>query len=322
VILGVVIVTFGRTHHLHQLLESLAVGTYLPDEVVVVNNSPVDRLVPSAFDGLLQCPVRIIEFGGGLNVAAARNAGAAALSSDVILFIDDDNLVDKRLCEHLVATFEKSPEVPAAGPLMRSLRSGRIWCAGVRHQPWTGHTVFVGSAEEDWDDSWPRTSPDLPNCYALRSEVFSALGGFDERLFPFHFEEADLGARLYELTGKEFMIVPSAVTYHDVADQASSGSVLLKGLRQGGNPRVRQIARSRVLFFGTHTRSVARRLLLLASLPLWASLVSVSALRQSAPWSERRKAVVQLWIGLIDGYRRLTIPRVLDSSREIGRAHV
>ena len=301
--LGVVIPTYNGVSNVNRLLDSLARGERLPDEIAIVENSPVLR--DSFLDVGIPGNARIISLGAEHNVSAARNAGAAAVTTDIVLFLDDDNVADPGLCSNLVRLFEHNSEIYAAGPLMRSLSTGKIWCAGVRRLPLTGQTIYIGYGTDDWDETWSRNTAELPNCFAVRRDAFNSIGGFDSRLFPINFEEADLAARLKEQFGSGFLVEPRAVVYHDVAEHMTVGSVLLRSLRHGGHERVRTLSRSRILYFGIHRHSRIRTLLLLASVPMWAALVSADGMRQPATWLERACAVGQLWVGVVQGYGRL-----------------
>lgn len=301
--LGVVIPTYDGVTDVNRLLRSLASGERLPDEIVIVDNAPVPS--DSHLYAGSPCKTQIVSLGAEYNVSAARNAGAAAVTTDIVLFVDDDNLADPGLCSSLVKLFEHNSEIYAAGPLMRSLSTGKIWCAGVRRLALTGQTIYIGYGADDWDETWSRNTTELPNCFAVRRDIFNSIGGFDSRLFPINFEEADLAARLKKQYGSGFLVEPSAVIYHDVAEHMTVGSVLLRSLHHGGHERVRTLSRSRILYFGIHRHSRMRALVLLGSVPVWAALVSADGMRQPATWRERACAVGQLWVGVVQGYSRL-----------------
>jgi hypothetical protein len=315
--IGVVIPTDGDTANVDRLLRSLESGERLPDEIVIVDNALSGRNL-DCNKGKLEA-VRVLSLGAGHNVSAARNAGATALSTDVVLFVDDDNVAGPGLCSHLVELFETNPDIHAAGPLMRSLVTGKIWCAGVRRVLWTGQTIYVGFGEDEWDETWSRNSPELPNCFAVRCESFKSIGGFDSRLFPIHFEEADFAARFRKTYGSGLVIEPCAVVYHDAVPHVTAGSVLLRSLRRGGDERVRALSRSRILFFGLYQESKVQTLFKLCVVPLWAVLVSAEGMRQPAAWWERTRAVGQLWVGVVQGYARL-LTTWAARSRTLGRS--
>ena len=307
--IAVIITTYGNERNVARLLSSLASGERLPDEVVVVDNATRDLTSTYRDSCLLDDRVRFIHLGAGLNVSAARNAGAKATMAEIVLFVDDDNVADPGLCARLMELFESRSDVQAAGPLMRCLDSGNIWCAGVKRNTWTGHTVFVGHGADKWNEAWADKSPELPNCFAVRHDTFNLIGGFSE-LFPHMFEEGDFGARLLSATGSMLFIEKRALVYHDVDLAITSGSVLLRGLRNGGTERVRSISRSRLLFISLHSPSLMHTIVQLTLIPIWGTLVSIDAMRQPGTLRERARAISQLWIGIGQGARQFVPVKV------------
>jgi len=320
--IAVVITTYGNAENVVRLLGSLASGERLPDEVVVVDNATRDLTSIYRDRCLLGDRMSIIHLGAGLNVSAARNAGAKATMAEIVLFVDDDNVADPGLCARLMELFESRSDIQAAGPLMRVLGSGSIWCAGVKRSAWTGRTLFVGNGADKWNEAWANTSPDLPNCFAVRHDTFNLIGGFNE-LFPLMFEESDFGTRLLNATGSMFFIETRALVYHDVDPAISIGSALLHGLRNGGTERVRSISRSRLLFIRLHSPSLMHTIVQLALIPIWVTLVSIDAMRQPGTRRERARAIAQLWIGIGQGARQfLPLPmRVKTSGKGASLPH-
>lgn len=91
--LAVVIPTFNEAKCLPSLLEALQRQTLLPDDVVVADAHSSDdtRAIAQRFGA------RIVDGG---NAAEGRNAGAAATTADVIVFLDADAILDN---EHFLA---------------------------------------------------------------------------------------------------------------------------------------------------------------------------------------------------------------------------
>jgi GT2 family glycosyltransferase len=146
-------------------------------------------------------------------VSAARNAGAALASGNLLLFIDDDNTVDSLMLRHLATTLN-SRDVCVAAPVMYyGDATDEPWCVTVHRSKYFARTIFrrdlpPGDALLE--------SEDFPNCFMVRTADFHAVGGFDEQNFPQHFEEADLCKRLVHHTGARPFCVPSAKDYHHI----------------------------------------------------------------------------------------------------------
>jgi len=111
---SVVVVTKDRPRELDGLLESLARQSLPPDEVVVVDNHSTlsySEVLRKYRDRL---PLKtVVEHTPG--IAAARNRGVRESSGEIILFTDDDCVVDPHWVDNLVRPFYRDPHIGAVG---------------------------------------------------------------------------------------------------------------------------------------------------------------------------------------------------------------
>ena len=183
------------------------------------SNDGTAAAVRAAFPGVVvhACPEN-------LGVARGRNAGAkraiAAFAPELLLFLDNDIVVEPGFVAALAAPF------PAPGGERIGQTQAKLRLAdrpdvlndggGCRIQFWLGRTRPVGYGEVD------RGQRDTPTrCVAcggammVRTHVFTALGGFDERFSPYGPEDLDFSLRLQK-AGWEAWYMPRAVGLHDV----------------------------------------------------------------------------------------------------------
>jgi len=301
---AVVIPTYRRPERLHALLISLNEGTRIPDEVIVIDNDPESFGCPEAPSAL---PLRVVHAGLGLNVSGARNLGWRSTSSSLCVFIDDDNAVEPEAIERLARVFE-DPNVGLAGPVIYSGDEEIIWCAGIRRSPWTTRTIWPLHGESHLPDArtWP--TEDMPDAFAVPRTVLDALDGLDEERFPFHYEEADLGARIRAL-GLRGVIVRDARVRHYSRVKLSIGDTMVRATVLNGADRARWFARNRIRFHALHYRGLERLCALGVFVPVWTLATSVACLRAAGAWNIRLAAARAIMAGAVDGYRELLTTR-------------
>ena len=220
----VIIPTFCRPEQLSNLLDSLESSSRLPSEVIIVNNDQGSSSMEIATHSF---PVSVVHAKLGLNLAGARNSGWLKSTSDLCLFIDDDNTVEPEAIKEMVEIVATDDKIGLVGPLTLMGDTSVVWCAGIRRSFWTGRTRFRfrGNTLDLGDSVWP--TDEMPNCFLIPRWVLKKIAGFDEVRFPFHYDEADLGIRIREI-GMSCVVAERARVHHHGLQQASSGAELLR----------------------------------------------------------------------------------------------
>jgi GT2 family glycosyltransferase len=251
--------TRDRPEMLGRAVSSILAGTALPAELVIVDQS--DAPHPALRDlRLPRGPAIRHVHSASRGLARARNEAARLAQGRVLVFTDDDVLVDRSWLARLVSALEAAgenvvvtgrvvagePEVE--GAFAPSLKGGDV------------ARVYRGRVRDD-----PLVSANM----ALPRILFERLGGLDPRLgvgtaFPGG-EDNDFGFRALE-SGCAIVYVPDAVVVHrawrPAADQylrqrwgygRGQGAFLAKHLGRDGRFIGRRIA-------GSVTRVTARAL--------------------------------------------------------------
>ncbi len=210
--LTVAVATLDRPQGVLRCLDALDAGTLLPAEIIVVDQSASDEtghLVTRRRRG--RAPVRYIRQ-ARRGLSASRNAGLAAASSPVVAMTDDDCIPDQEwvaaLARALLSTGASAvsgrvlpygPEAPGAYAVSSRLSTERACFAG-KAPPW-----LAGSGGN----------------FAVRTEVWAKLGGFDERLGAGSrgqaAEDMDFIYRMLA-AGETILYEPRAVIYHERQD--------------------------------------------------------------------------------------------------------
>ncbi len=134
--------------------------------------------------------------------AAARNAGAAEATGDVLIFFDADCAPDP----HCIAALVR----PFADPRVVGVRGGYIS---------RQRAVVARFTQLELDEKQERlaTSPQVAvmdtACVAYRRATFAEVGGFDERLPATSVEDVELSFRL-AASGKRMVFAPDALVSH------------------------------------------------------------------------------------------------------------
>lgn len=107
---AVVIATRDRADSLDRCLTSLFDQTRAPDEVVVVDNAPASTATADLLSARYRGRVHyVLEPTPGLG--RAHNAGLRHVSSDIVLFTDDDVVLDRHWVEAMAAPMEEDGTV-------------------------------------------------------------------------------------------------------------------------------------------------------------------------------------------------------------------
>lgn len=207
--LSVVIPTRNRHTVLLRCIHSIVNSSVLPGEIIVVDDYSDDatkNLTDRNQDGI---DIRIIRLSQHVMMAAARNVGAKTARGELVLFIDDDNVLDPNMIALLIQAAENHPAYGTLGPVMYTLSTRQVQTAFQRISLTTGYT---------WG---PRAIPvkplvasdGIPNVLMIRQAVFRQCGYFDQALMATYSEiDLDLRARR---AGFKCGIVTAAKTYHD-----------------------------------------------------------------------------------------------------------
>lgn len=114
---SVIICTRDRPHHLRECLKSFADQSLTPDEVIVVDNASADDQTREVTEAAGVTYVR--EDRPGLDIA--RNTGAKAAKSEIIVYTDDDTVLHHNWLETMVAAFADT-KIDAVTGLVLPLR--------------------------------------------------------------------------------------------------------------------------------------------------------------------------------------------------------
>ena len=112
-----------------------------------------------------------------------------------------------------------------------------------RHPPFAVDHPHEWPLHGQWqlpdEQTWP--TDDMPDAFAVPRTVLEAVGGLDEERFPFHYDEADLGARIRAL-GFRGVVVRDARVRHYSRVKLSIGDIMVRAIVLNDPDRARFLA--------------------------------------------------------------------------------
>lgn len=192
-----VIPTLNRYDYLPQAIESLLRQSRRPEQIVVVDQTPVADRRPELYAPYAGDNVQVI-FLEQAGQSIARNTAVAAATGEWLLFFDDDSVAWDDMIANHVNSIEKSGSQASTGVSLAPWKNISHTPAGFRHH----HITSVLD-----------TGNSLVNKTAVQK-----VGGFDRAFDRGSGADNDLGTRLY-LQGYEIVFTPQAVRTHYKAAQ-------------------------------------------------------------------------------------------------------
>ncbi len=138
---AVIIPTYNRAHLVTEAIESALNQTRAPDEIIVVDDGSTD----DTWERLQTCPppVRSIRQ-ANQGRSAARNAGIAQCTADLICFLDSDDRLTPSSIEARAGWLESHPEDDVAyGYVARVDFDGNRVAVGGVPPPWPSGNLFA-----------------------------------------------------------------------------------------------------------------------------------------------------------------------------------
>jgi glycosyltransferase involved in cell wall biosynthesis len=220
-----------RAPLLRACVDSLLCGERRPDELyVVVDTNPT---LAAELAGSLAAGARLLQCDGA-GLSAARNAGIAASSSDVVAFLDDDATADPRWLAALAEAFAADPQLlGAGGPVLPHWDAERRWMPD--ELLWVVGCTYAGHRL----DAGPIRNPIGCNM-AFRRHELTAVGCFEtsfgkRRGALSTCDETELALRLQREHGADRIhYVPEARVHHMVpASRVSWRLLMQRSLSEG-----------------------------------------------------------------------------------------
>ncbi len=215
----VVIPTKNQLSIVRNCIESLRATTYRNYEIVVIDNESDD---PQTVAYLRALPHRVIRIGnpaGRFNFAAINNRAVQGLTSEFVLFLNNDTEVKAPQWLSQMVGYARMSGVGAVGAKL-IFADGRIQHAGVVHGLYHGLAGPAFKLTPSWEHGYLAYASVVRNysavtaaCLLTPRRLFLEVGGFNEADFSVAYNDVDYCYRLVD-QGYRCVYCPDAQLIH------------------------------------------------------------------------------------------------------------
>jgi glycosyltransferase involved in cell wall biosynthesis len=229
--ISVVIPTYRRPQDLAACLDSILGQSVMPLEVIVVDNEAAQStqtLVRQYEAKYSECQITLRYLANKKNsLPFARNLGVKSSSGEIVLFLDDDFILESGYLDEIIRMYEGKPGVLGVqgyvgGDASRSYRMRALFFlprpeeGKCRVMP-SIYTTYPLNLEE------PIPCEYLSGCNASFRRLILTEFAFDENLLKYSFgEDLDLSYRISQCYPKSLWITPFARGIHKVSPAGRS----------------------------------------------------------------------------------------------------
>jgi len=214
----VIIVSWNALPHLKRFLPSVYATNYSNFELILADNASSDESVNFVKENFPK--VRITSFDKNYGYCGGNNRAVLSANGEILLFLNNDVEVDPNWLHAIGEEFLNKTVAAVQPKLLRLDNPDYFEYAGAAGglidalgYPFCRGRIFdhlekdVGQYDKNAPIFWASGA-----AFAIRKDVFTILGGFDET-FEFHMEEIDLCWRVWRL-GYEVRFVSGSSVRH------------------------------------------------------------------------------------------------------------
>jgi len=207
-LVSVIIPTYNRSEKIWNCLNSIISASYKNIEIIVIDNNEnnlTSQYIKNNFNY-----IKIVWIWKNMWASWARSFWAKQAKWEWVLFIDDDNIIDKEMINYLVNDALNYKDVWAISPVMYYLENkNKIWFCWADFNFNTSKPLFF---KEIQSKGFYECNA-IHNVYMIKKEIWDNVWWLDESLFMWY-EEFDLLCKIKQNWYK-IWISPSAIDYHD-----------------------------------------------------------------------------------------------------------
>lgn len=129
--ISIIITTYKRRKDLQECLKSILFQTYLPREILIVDNGSdekTERLIKENLGELERKNVllKYLKNDKENSLTVAKNIGVKNTTGDIVLFLDDDVILDEDYLREILKVYEKYPDVVGVEGHIKKTKPAKI----------------------------------------------------------------------------------------------------------------------------------------------------------------------------------------------------
>jgi GT2 family glycosyltransferase len=208
---SIIVINYNGRAYLATCLRSLLSTVGEQDEIIVVDNNSTD----GSIDIVTAFPtVEVVRSSVNRGFGDASNLGGRPASGRYLVFVNQDTIPAPGWLEALLRVLDRDPKVGLATSKILLLNDPDSINTAGNNIHLSGLTLCrgMGLPAEELDDPAP-VGAASGAAFAIRRDLFFALGGFDADFFMY-MEDTDISLRA-QLAGYTCQYVPDSIVYHD-----------------------------------------------------------------------------------------------------------
>ena len=228
---SVIIPTYNRLKDLKETLNSVIVQTTLPKEIIIVDDSDDDKIKnlieykKSKFEKR-RTLLKYIRNKKDKSLAIARNIGIENATGDIILFLDDDVILDKNYIKEILRVYKEYPKALGVQGYITNINLSKFWNKIAKMFFFSYLEKDKGRVLSSTNTTYPHSLDKVISCqwlsgsnHSYKRKVFQSFK-FDENLKRYSYkEDVDLSYSIYKRYPNSLFITPYARLIHKLSDK-------------------------------------------------------------------------------------------------------
>ncbi|OGY41701.1 MAG: hypothetical protein A2Y82_02340 [Candidatus Buchananbacteria bacterium RBG_13_36_9] len=217
--LSIIIPTYNRKDQLVKLIASILISDFPKEnyEIIIIDDCSTDstpEYIRKKFIDIAN--LSIYTKPENKRKSNSVNLGWHKAKGRFLFFIDDDTEIAPDTISQLYAASQNLGADYLFCPLMLYYdQPQKIWFAGLKLNFWATTGKFIYKNKQLADIITDKIETDaIITAFFVNKKIFDTIGGFNEKLFPFQFEELDFCVRA-KTAGYKHFVITSAKLWHN-----------------------------------------------------------------------------------------------------------